>query len=470
MLCLVDEQFILSAQSLLATPQEAALVNEGYRVNRYAIEEELGEAMKMPGNVALVLIPESLSGESGIEVLARLHRKYSRVPLVYVTSELTSENLIEAVKRGAYDCLPFPLESSELLALAEEASEASQRMQQQVSVGSDQGEEHSLIGKSRAMLRVYKELGRLSATPVTVLIQGETGTGKELIARALYQHGHRAHKPFVAVNCAAIPENLIESELFGHEKGAFTGAVQARVGKFEQAHGATLFLDEIGDLDLSLQSKLLRVLQERQIQRVGGRELIPVDVRLIAATHRDLEAMIVDGTFREDLFYRLNVANIQLPPLRERDGDVRYLLEHFLAQFGREMGIEDPSITPSALKVLEEYRWPGNVRQLQNVVRKALLEGRSFGVDEKTLEPLLSESPERGVSQTDRLEQLIQDLLDGAQNEGTQSVYADLISTVERELFSKIMFKTNGNQAKAARWLGITRYTLREKLTRYGLR
>ena len=383
---------------------------------------------------------------------------------------MKSEILIEAVKRGAFDCLAMPVDRGDFLALVEEASEAGRRMQELVTVGSDEGDDNSLIGQSRKMMRLYKELGRLSATPVTVLIQGETGTGKELIARALYQHGHRAHKPFIAVNCAAIPENLIESELFGHEKGAFTGAVQARVGKFEQAHGATLFLDEIGDLDLSLQAKLLRVLQERQIQRVGGRELIPVDARLIAATHRNLEAMIAEETFREDLFYRLNVANIQLPPLREREGDVKLLVEHFLTHFGKELGLEAPSLTQGAMKMLEAYPWPGNVRQLQNVLRKALLEGRSFGIDEKTVTPLLTDSPEREMPQSDRLEQLITDLLGAAERGETQTVYADLMATVERELFSKVIAQTHGNQAKAARWLGITRYTLREKLARYGLR
>ena len=240
--------------------------------------------------------------------------------------------------------------------------------------------------------------------------------------------------------------------------------------KFEQAHQATLFLDEIGDLDLSLQAKLLRVLQERQIQRVGGRELIPVDVRVIAATHRDLQTMIADGTFREDLFYRLNVASIHLPALRDRDGDVRLLTEHFLGQFVKEMEIEKPSITVEAIKMLEAFTWPGNVRQLQNILRKALLEGRTFGVDEKTLGPLLEDVPQLAVEGVDRLEQLILDLLARAQRGETQTVYADLIATVESELLAKVIEQTGGNQAKAARWLGITRYTLREKLSRYGLR
>ena len=459
---------ILSSEGLLPASWRKSLEGDGHAVREYGSGAELlGEDLD---RIDLVLVPDKISDAGGLELIEKLQRKSPRLPVVMLTKETSSEGLIEAVKRGAYDCLSVDVDSGELLAVVDEALEAGQRMQRMVTIGVQEGDEDSLVGRSREMLRLYKELGRLSATPVTVLIQGETGTGKELIARALYQHGHRAHKPFIAVNCAAIPENLLESELFGHEKGAFTGAVATRIGKFEQAHQATLFLDEIGDLDLSLQAKLLRVLQERQIQRVGGRELIPVDVRVIAATHRDLQTMIADGTFREDLFYRLNVASIHLPALRDRDGDVRLLTEHFLGQFVKEMEIEKPSITVEAIKMLEAFTWPGNVRQLQNILRKALLEGRTFGVDEKTLGPLLEDVPQLAVEGVDRLEQLILDLLARAQRGETQTVYADLIATVESELLAKVIEQTGGNQAKAARWLGITRYTLREKLSRYGLR
>lgn len=459
---------VLSSSGLLKPRLRNSLEKEGYSLREYESAAALDAVSLETAN--LVLVPDELPDSSGFALISQLNRDAPRLPVVMLTEDTSSEGLIEAVKGGAYDCLSVDVDSGELLGVLDEALEAGQRMQRQVTIGAEEGDEDTLIGRSKEMLRVYKELGRLSATPVTVLIQGETGTGKELIARALYQHGHRAHQPFIAVNCAAIPENLIESELFGHEKGAFTGAVATRIGKFEQAHGATLFLDEIGDLDLSLQAKLLRVLQERQIQRVGGREQIPVDVRLIAATHRDLQGMIAEGTFREDLFYRLNVANIRLPALREREGDVSLLVEHFMGQFGQELGIDKPSITKEALSLLENYRWPGNVRQLQNVLRKALLEGRSFGVDEKTLQALLEELPASPLAGTDRLEALIEDLLGKAESGETSSVYADLVSTVERELLTKIMERTGGNQAKASRWLGITRYTLREKLARYGLR
>ena len=313
----------------------------------------------------------------GLALTAELQRMNSRIPVIVIAKNPGSNTAIEAIKAGAYDFLAKPVEPNEIQKVLSEAIAASRRMTNTVEIGASGADSTSdrdaLIGKSRAMLEVYKSLGRLSATPVTVLVRGETGTGKELIARALYQHGHRAHKAFVTVNCAAIPENLLESELFGHEKGAFTGAVATRVGKFEQAHNATLFLDEIGDLDLSLQAKLLRVLQERQIERVGARDEIPVDVRIIAATHRNLEKMIADGEFREDLFYRLNVASIDLPPLRERMGDIPVLADYFLQRVGQELQLSRPAMTTRAIRYLDEQPWPGNVRQLQNVIRKALL-------------------------------------------------------------------------------------------------
>ncbi|NNE90136.1 MAG: sigma-54-dependent Fis family transcriptional regulator, partial [Verrucomicrobiales bacterium] len=299
----------------------------------------------------------------------------------------------------------------------------------------------------------------------------------ELIARALFQHGHRAHKPFVAVNCAAIPENLLESELFGHEKGAFTGATSTRIGKFEQAHNATLFLDEIGDLDLSLQAKLLRVLQERQIERVGGRDLIPVDVRIIAATHRNIEQMVLDGEFREDLLYRLNVATIELPPLRSRKEDIPLLAEFFLQRYGRELRLERPAITRAGLRYLEEQPWPGNVRQLQNVIRKALLDCRGFAIDRPDLQRSLHESSggfvqakERSDAFSDSIRELATESLRRARTGEIESAHAAVIEDVERHLFSEALAKSGGNLSEAARWLGLSRLTLREKLKKLGLR
>jgi len=430
-----------------------ALVDEGYKERRYASDKELlSENLDSAG---AVVISDTFPGMDGQEILSRLNGAHPRLPLILVTSSGSSSTVIEAIKRGAFDCLEADqkrgVDIGELLSVVEDAVEAGKRMERQVVIGEVEEEsgEDLMIGRSREMVKVYKELGRLSATPVTVLIHGETGTGKELIARSLYQHGHRAHRSFTAVNCAAIPANLIESELFGHEKGAFTGAVATRVGKFEQAHGATLFLDEIGDLDLSLQAKLLRVLQEKQIQRVGGRELIPVDVRLIAATHQNLEKMIEDGTFREDLFYRLNVANIELPPLRDRQGDVPLLAKYFLAKYGAELGIEEPSMTDGAMAFLEGYGWPGNVRELQNVVRKSLLESRAFGVDEGTVKGLLEEGKKKEVVPVlDGLESLAESFLGQAESGEITGAYQAMLEAMERELLAKAMEKSGGNQAK----------------------
>jgi DNA-binding NtrC family response regulator len=320
------------------------------------------------------------------------------------------------------------------------------------------------------MARVYRELAKIVAAPVTVLIRGETGTGKELIARAIYQHGHRAHKPFIAVNCAAIPEHLLESELFGHEKGAFTGAVGTRIGRFEQAHNATLFLDEIGDMDLTLQAKLLRVLQERRIQRVGGREDIPVDVRFIAATHRNLEDMIARGLFREDLYYRLNVATILLPPLRERAEDIPLLVSYFMARYAEDFGLGNASITPAAVKFLELQPWPGNVRQLQNLLRKALLKKRSFTITEEDVRELLAESTlPVGSPEAQAFPQLVRQVLNRAVEGEIPGAYAEMQRLMEHELLGAAIELSGGNKAKAARWLGLSRLTLREKLQLHGL-
>lgn len=417
----------------------------------------------------------------GLSLVAELRRCLPKLPVIATAANSGSETAIEAIKGGAYDFLPQPIEAEELRRVVADAIAAARRMSKAVTIGDQDSATaeagDALIGRSRTMLEVYKSLGRLSATPVTVLIRGETGTGKELIARALYQHGHRAHQPFVTVNCAAIPENLLESELFGHEKGAFTGATSSRIGKFEQAHNATLFLDEIGDLDLSLQSKLLRVLQEKQIQRVGGRSDIPVDVRIIAATHRDLERMVAAGEFREDLFYRLNVASIALPPLRERSDDIAPLVDFFLQRFGREMNLHRPAITTRALRYLQEQPWPGNVRQLQNVIRKALIQARGYAIDAPDVQTILRETEGRMASDPDdegaalrSLEDLAHTTLRRARTGEIAGAYAEMQETMERALLSEALRLSEGNQTQASRWLGISRLTLRQKLQKLGLR
>ena len=310
----------------------------------------------------------------------------------------------------------------------------------------------------------------MAATAVTVLIRGETGTGKELVARAIYQHSKRAAQPFIAVNCAAIPETLLESELFGHERGAYTGAHARRVGRFEQASNGTIFLDEIGDLSLSTQVKLLRVLQEKYIQRVGGNEKIPVDVRVLAATHRDLESAMKERQFREDLFYRLSGVTIMLPPLCQRTEDIAELLKYFMRRSGPELGIESPSIRPEAIAFLQSQIWPGNVRELENVVRQSLLLARGYPISLDQVQQAYTRARKPVAASDQTIAGYFTELLTRAQRGEMQGLHAHMIEDMERELYTRAIQLAEGNQAKAARWLGVTRTTMREKLNHFGLR
>jgi DNA-binding NtrC family response regulator len=314
-------------------------------------------------------------------------------------------------------------------------------MSEPVEMGATSSNRSAIVGTSRAMQAIYKEIGRVAATPATVLIRGSTGTGKELVARAIYQHSDRASKPFIAVNCAAIPDTLLESELFGHERGAFTGAQARRIGRFEQANDGTLFLDEIGDLNANTQGKLLRVLQERCIQRLGS----------------------------EDLFYRLSVVTLTLPPLSERAEDIPSLARYFIHRFGKELGLESPSVQPEAISFLQSQPWPGNVRELENVVRQALLLSRPFPINQEHVQQVLAKArkPVAGAQQTH--DAYIAELLGRVQNGDVHDAYAHMIADLEPELFKQAIQLAQGNQAKAARWLGVTRLKMREKLTQLGL-
>jgi len=420
-------------------------------------------------NPAAVVVGYRLEGIGGLQVIKELSHTHARLPVVMLTGDGTSNIAIEAIKAGAYDFLTKPADPEELREVVTRAIESSRRMSKPVEIGQVYEDQDTIIGRSRAMTEIYKELARVSAKPVPVLIRGETGTGKELIARAIYQHGHRAHRPFVAVNCAAIPENLLESELFGHEKGAFTGASSLRVGKFEQAHNGTLFLDEIGDMDLSLQAKLLRVLQQKQIQRVGSNTEIPVDVRIITATHRDLEKMMEDGSFRPDLFFRINVVTITIPPLRDRRDDIPLLTNYFLHRYGRDYEIENPSIEQGAVEFLKAQPWSGNIRELENTLRKALLDGHGYAIGKADLERIQGEAGSSSLAGRP-LEELAADILHrAAAGDFPRGAYAKMVQLMESALLGEAMKMSSGVQAKAARWLGISRLTLREKLRQLGL-
>ncbi|MFM1769588.1 MAG: hypothetical protein RJA22_2117 [Verrucomicrobiota bacterium] len=466
---LVIEDDVRSAQSI-----ERLLSSRGYAVSvchrgdegfRRATDEEFD----------LVLTDFRLPGVDGLELVRQLHARKPLLPMVLMTAFGTTETAIEATKHGAFEYLLKPFDVAEMLEVVGRAVAGARRMSERVEIGAvTVPAAQAIIGQSRAMQAVYKEIGRVAGTSVTVLIRGETGTGKELVARAIYQHSERAGRPFIAVNCAAIPETLLESELFGHERGAFTGADQRRIGRFEQAHGATLFLDEIGDMTAFTQAKLLRVLQEKVIQRVGGKEEIPVDVRILAATHRDLEALIASRQFREDLYYRLGSVVVRLPALRDRTGDLPLLAEYFLGRFRAELKLADASLQPEALAWLAEQRWPGNVRQLENTLRQALLASRGFPITRAVLEEVAGRSPEGGGTPAPAgagtLETLMDELLGRAKAGAELDVHAEVFEAMERELFTRAIRLAQGNQAKAARWLKMSRQTVREKLQHFGLK
>jgi nitrogen regulation protein NR(I) len=444
------------------------LTNENYEV----VVEKRGDLglMRAKETVFDVVITDlKLPGLDGLELVRELHKARPRLPILMMTAHGTTETAIEATQSGAYDYLVKPFEIPELLGLVEQAVAASRLMTEPVQLGEPGAAREAIIGKSRAMQSLYKEIGRVAAKPVGVLIRGETGTGKELIARALYQHSDRANAPFVAINCAAIPETLLESELFGHERGAFTGAESRRIGRFEQADKGTIFLDEIGDMTPGTQVKLMRVLQEKCLQRLGGKETIPVDVRVLAATHRDLDAAIKQNLFREDLYYRLSVVVLGLPPLRERKEDIPDLVKFFLHKYGVEFNVENPAIHPDALEFLQAQSWPGNVRELENVTRKILLFAQSYTISVEHVRAALAKINPPVPAANKSLDDYADELLAAAQRGELADAHAQLQTIAERILFNRAIELAHGNQAKAARWLGISRLTLREKLIQFGL-
>jgi nitrogen regulation protein NR(I) len=451
-----------------AAALERVLADEGYTV---AVEGrgDKGLARAEAGAFDAVVTDLRLPGINGLELVERLHTSQPRTPIILITAHGTTETAIEAIKLGAFDYLLKPFEIEEFLQLLAKAIACGRMMTAPVDMGEPAAGNDAIVGNSRPMQDIYKQIGRIAGKPVTVLIRGETGTGKELIARALYQHSERSGGAFVAVNCAAIPETLLESELFGHERGAFTGADMRRIGRFEQADKGTIFLDEIGDMTLNTQSKLLRVLQERKIQRLGGKEDIAIDVRVIAATHRDLEEAIKEKNFREDLFYRLSMVVIPLPALRQRAEDIPLLVRYFMRHHGGELGVDAPSIQPEAIEFLKGQPWPGNVRQLENVVRQALLLARKYTISVDHVREIAEKSGKPAAAPETSLGAWIADLLMKARRGETEKVHAPILDSVERELFAQAIHLSQGNQAKAARWLGVSRITMREKLNTIGL-
>jgi DNA-binding NtrC family response regulator len=451
----------------IADTLRRVLLEEGHEV---AVERRGDEGLARAGRDSfnLVITDLRLPGLSGLVLVRQLHAAQPRLPIILTTAFGTTETAIEATKFGAYDYLLKPFDMPRLIELVRQAADSNRLMCEPVSLGETGGKD-ALVGQSAAMQAIYKEIGRVASKPVTVLIRGETGTGKELIARAIYQHSERSGAPFVAVNCAAIPETLLESELFGHEKGAFTGAHTRRIGRFEQAHRGTILLDEIGDMTPGTQVKLVRLLQENYLQRLGGKENIPLDVRVIAATHRDLEAAIGRKEFREDLYYRLNVVVITLPPLRQRREDIAALTRYFLRKHGPALGYAEPSIQSEAIEFLQTQPWPGNVRQLENIVRKALLLAQNYTVTADHARAALDKTAAPDFSPKRAFSEYVDDLLAAARRGELADAHARAMGAAEKELFGRAIAEAGGNQAKAARWLGVTRVTMKAKLVQFGL-
>ncbi|MGC8885616.1 MAG: sigma-54-dependent transcriptional regulator [Verrucomicrobiia bacterium] len=434
-----------------------------------------------------VIMDIRLGGENGLEILHRLKQIDSKVPVILMTAYGTTQTAIEAMKRGAFDYLLKPFDVQKLKQVITEAFKAARYMKESVvlqPVLEKEDYELGIVGKSAAMQEVFKLIGQVAPTDTTVLITGESGTGKELVARAIYHYSNRNDKPFLAINCAAIPENLLESELFGYEKGAFTGAITQRIGKFEQCNGGTIFLDEIGEMSLATQSRILRVLQTGTFTRVGGNQEIKVDVRIIAATNKNLEEAVASKRFREDLFYRLNVVRIHLPPLRERKEDIRILVEYFLRKSSAEKS--QKYITTEALRALESYPWHGNVRELENVIKRAIVLSKGETILISDLPPeILSHSKATDLSTSLKSEGILESQPDVATKHiepNLQSAaqflfnYAQnnkdfkLLPAIEREFIILALKETSGNQVKAAKLLGITRATLRKRIEKYKIK
>jgi two-component system nitrogen regulation response regulator GlnG len=443
----------------IATVITAALKEDGFSVDR--CESIAGrDALLAQARYDVMLTDIMLTDGDGIESLGPVQRAHPDMPVIILSAQNTLDTAVRATGTGAFEYFPKPFDLDELVRAARQAADRSNVTGEG---GAESPEGLPLIGRSPAMQDVYRMITRVLRNDLTVLILGESGTGKELVAEAIHQLGHRKDGPFIALNTAAIPRELIESELFGHEKGAFTGAVGRSIGKFEQANGGTLFLDEIGDMPAEAQTRLLRALQSGRIRRVGGREEVAIDVRIVAATNRDLTPMIADGSFREDLFYRLNVVPIRLPALRDRTADIEPLARHFL-QLAAKEGLPSRKLSPEAAELLGRHPWRGNVRELKNLIYRAALLAREDTIDATAVGQLLAEVPAAGSAGEADFGSALRAWLSGTQPaEGT--LYHTALAAFEKPLFEHALARTGGNQLRAAALLGINRNTLRKRLS-----
>ena len=431
-------------------------------------EEALSEIERSSPGLALLDI--RMPKMSGLDVLRRIKEDYPELPVILMTAHSDTDTAIEAMKLGAFDYITKPFENQEIRQLIEKGLKAYQMMKDTVLFIGEPGEiKGRIIGSSRIMHEIYKTIGQVAESDTTVLIQGESGTGKELVARAIRNHSRRKEKPFLAVNCAAIPESLLESELFGYEKGAFSGADSRKIGKFEQSNSGTIMLDEIGDMSLMTQAKILRVLQDQTFERLGGKETITVDIRVLAATNQDLEIAVNEKRFREDLFYRLNVVTLSLPPLRERTEDIPELVEYYISRFKQEIPSRVQGISPEVLRFFKNYSWPGNVRELENVLKKAFILSKSAVLTREDFPFLKDLEPQSDLERFEKELSLLLEIPFQAKGQLKDKFYQKIIELVERHLIDKALRQVGNNQVKAAELLGINRITLRKRIKDFGL-
>lgn len=470
----MDTVLVIDDEAGIRTAIKQVLTSETLQVLT-ASDEAQGIAHYLDASPSMVLLDIRLGLDSGMETFRRIRQIDPRAIVVFITGHGTTELAIESMKLGAFDYLVKPLDVVQLTNIVHQGVRICRTMRVPAAVGNTDAtfdDSDRIIGGSRSMQAICKSIGRIAPQNVNVLILGESGTGKELIARAVYHHSRRSQATFLAINCAAIPENLLESELFGHEQGAFTGADRRRIGKFEQCHNGTIFLDEIGDMPLATQAKMLRLLQDGEFQRVGGNEALRADVRIVAATHQNLEEMIEKGSFRRDLYYRLRGVTLSLPPLRERIEDIAELTHYFLFRFNQQLGTNVESIAEEAIHRLQQYNWPGNIRELQSIVREAMIASTGPTLLEEffpqdILDFKGANSPQNdealvavGPEGWETLGPMVESLL--AERSGF--VYRDSLLQFDRLILQRVMSICGGNQVKAAEVLGMSRPTLRNKL------
>ncbi|MGA1839430.1 MAG: sigma-54-dependent transcriptional regulator [bacterium] len=459
----------------------SALESQSYEVKMARTGLEVLELFDQT-NPGLIILDTSLPHKNGVELLRIIKERSPNLPVMVVADKISTNAAIETMKLGAYDYITQPFDIPKVLDIIKTAI-SPQTVKKTIAINpavmSDEiYDTDTIIGNSREMLEIYKMIGQVAQSDAPVLIQGESGTGKELIARAIYHHSLRKNKPFLAVNCAAIPEQLLESELFGHEKGSFTGALSKKTGKFEQCHGGTIFLDEIGDMSLSAQSKVLRVLQDQVFERVGGQESIRVDVRVIAATNKSLVQAVKDGLFRVDLFYRLKVISFYIPSLRDRPEDIPLLADYFLLKYRHKLKKPINGISHQAMMILSQYHWPGNIRELENVIQSAIVLCKGDVVLPEHLpmgDMALSSKQRISASAADvedfatMFEEIIRPIMDQVSKSNDENWAAQLTDGMEKALLKLTLQRVNGNQVKASKLLGISRNTLRSKIEKFGL-